>query len=122
MIRAIALLPSALLLSLLVCAGLSFSQAVQQPIITAHIIAHSHCDPGWLDTFEVTLHLVRLYISLVPLNEASFQTYYRKDVATILSRVFEALLADEKKRFIWSETYDAFTINTTILTYFCCQV
>ena len=35
-----------------------------------HIIPHSHCDPGWLDTFE---------------------QYYRRDVGRILTGVMHAL-------------------------------
>jgi hypothetical protein len=47
-----------------------------------HIIPHSHCDPGWLDTFE---------------------QYYRRDVSRILTGVMNALSRDPSKRFVWSE-------------------
>ena len=50
--------------------------------LQVHIIAHSHCDPGWLDTFE---------------------QYYRRDVSRILTGVTRALSSDRSKRFIWSE-------------------
>lgn len=39
---------------LLLCAVLGSSQASDAPEeLVAHLIPHSHCDPGWLDTFEV---------------------------------------------------------------------
>ena len=47
-----------------------------------HIIPHSHCDPGWLDTFE---------------------QYYRRDVNRILTGVMTELSRDPSKRFVWSE-------------------
>ena len=52
---------------------------------TAHVIPHSHCDPGWLSTFE---------------------TYYNNDVNMILNNVVDVLIGDEggDKTFIWSET------------------
>ena len=49
----------------------------------AHIIGHSHCDPGWLDTFE---------------------QYYQRDVSQIISNVFSVLSRDPKKKFVWSES------------------
>jgi hypothetical protein len=49
-----------------------------------HLIAHSHCDPGWLETLD---------------------QYYRRDVAMILSNVVGELTADKSKRFIWAEVY-----------------
>ena len=48
-----------------------------------HIIAHSHCDPGWLNTFE---------------------GYYMADVRAILDSVLGALQRDATRRFVWSET------------------
>ena len=48
-----------------------------------HIIAHSHCDPGWLNTFE---------------------GYYMADVRGILDSVLSALQRDTSRRFVWSET------------------
>ena len=48
-----------------------------------HIIAHSHCDPGWLNTFE---------------------GYYMADVRGILDSVLSALQKDPSRRFVWSET------------------
>ena len=48
-----------------------------------HIIPHSHCDPGWLQTFE---------------------GYYQSDVRSIISGVVNELLTDTSKRFVWSET------------------
>ena len=52
-----------------------------QPLV-AHIIAHSHCDPGWLESFE---------------------GYYSTQVASILSSVMQALREDPSRRFIWAE-------------------
>lgn len=43
----------------------------------------SHCDPGWLSTFE---------------------QYYANDVRRILGSVVDELLNDPKKTFIWAET------------------
>jgi alpha-mannosidase II len=51
-------------------------------LLHVHIIPHSHCDPGWLDTFE---------------------RYYQKDVSHILSGVLTQLWADRSRRFIWAE-------------------
>ena len=67
-------------LVLLVNAFLLLSANAQT--LYAHIIAHSHCDPGWLDTFE---------------------QYYRRDVSRILTGVTRALADDPSKRFVWSE-------------------
>lgn len=50
--------------------------------LTVHIIPHSHCDPGWLESFE---------------------GYYLSQVHTILSSVTEALTADKRRKFIWAE-------------------
>ena len=74
-----------LLLPLLVLAlqaGPASPSADSSEVQYFHLIAHSHCDPGWLETFE---------------------GYFNRDVAAILSGVTEALYADPGKRFIWSE-------------------
>ena len=49
-----------------------------------HIIAHSHCDPGWLNTFE---------------------GYYTQEVKTILDAVLRELQGQghEHRKFVWSE-------------------
>lgn len=47
------------------------------------IVPHSHCDPGWLDTFEA---------------------YYNRDVRSILDSVLQSLSSDAAKRFVWAET------------------
>src|ERR1700722_453778 len=48
-----------------------------------HIIAHSHCDPGWLNTFE---------------------GYYGAEVRTILDAIVRELAKDSRRKFTWSET------------------
>lgn len=53
------------------------------PPLTVHIIAHSHCDPGWLESFE---------------------GYYQSQVGRILSNVMGELTADSARRFVWAET------------------
>jgi hypothetical protein len=47
-----------------------------------HIIPHSHCDPGWLTTFE---------------------GYYDGQVKGILTNVFNELNNDPTKTFVWAE-------------------
>jgi hypothetical protein len=47
-----------------------------------HIIGHSHCDPGWLRSFE---------------------GYYSTQVGDILSGVTRQLWEDSSRRFVWSE-------------------
>jgi hypothetical protein len=51
-------------------------------IPVGHIIPHSHCDPGWLKTYE---------------------KYYKEDVETILTNVMTQLNIDSRKRFIWAD-------------------
>ena len=70
-----------LLLLLLTTLALLTTRVAGETLMV-HIIPHSHCDPGWLDTFE---------------------QYYRRDVSRILTGVTNALSADPNKRFIWSE-------------------
>lgn len=52
------------------------------PPVVGHIIPHSHCDGGWLDTFE---------------------TYYLSQVGTILTRVVTSLKDHPERKFIWAE-------------------
>ena len=59
----------------------SSSSSSHSPII-GHIIPHSHCDGGWLDTFE---------------------TYYLSQVSSILSRVVTSLKKSPERKFIWAE-------------------
>ncbi|KAL6080566.1 Alpha-mannosidase 2 [Balamuthia mandrillaris] len=51
---------------------------------TTHVymIPHSHCDPGWLLTFE---------------------QYHQQQVATILTNVVQALNGQPHRRFVWAE-------------------
>eukprot|EP00954_Amorphochlora_amoebiformis_P000727 56689-Amorphochlora_amoeboformis.AAC.1 len=58
------------------------ANAGDDEVITAHIIPHSHCDPGWLSTFE---------------------GYYTSDVNRILDEAVNQLIGDSKRRFIWAE-------------------
>ena len=62
--------------------GSSGLVAADDDVLHVHIIPHSHCDPGWLDTFE---------------------RYYQKDVSHILSGVLSQLWADRSRRFVWAE-------------------
>lgn len=50
--------------------------------LVAHIIPHSHCDPGWLKTYK---------------------EYYDQNVNRILTNVYQYLSADSKRTFIWAE-------------------
>lgn len=56
--------------------------AVGDDTLHVHIVPHSHCDPGWLSTFE---------------------GYYTSDVNRIISSVVDQLLGDPMKRFVWAE-------------------
>jgi hypothetical protein len=51
-------------------------------IPVGHIIPHSHCDPGWIKTYE---------------------KYYKEDVEKILTNVMTHLHMDSRKRFIWAD-------------------
>jgi alpha-mannosidase II len=51
-------------------------------IIEAHLIPHSHCDPGWLQTYE---------------------GYYHSKVSHILTNVVAELLKNSSRTFVWSE-------------------
>lgn len=64
------------------CAAACLSSAAAVPL-TAHIIAHSHCDPGWLESFE---------------------GYYSTQVHGILSSVVDQLSRERDRRFVWAET------------------
>ncbi|EFA76619.1 alpha-mannosidase [Heterostelium album PN500] len=50
--------------------------------LTIHLICHSHCDSGWLKTFN---------------------DYFHDDVKYILDGIVENLVSDRSKKFIWSE-------------------
>lgn len=52
------------------------------PPLYVHLIPHSHCDPGWLNSFE---------------------GYYSDEVARILGNVVEQLEQSGDRRFIWAE-------------------
>lgn len=72
------------------CALFSAVAAVEREVeedfgelVHVHLIPHSHCDPGWLSTFE---------------------EYYLRDVSVILTNVVYELQNDPAKRFIWSES------------------
>ena len=47
-----------------------------------YVVPHSHCDPGWLKTFD---------------------EYFQLQTKKIISSVVEALLADPQRTFIWAE-------------------
>ena len=46
------------------------------------VVPHSHCDPGWIKTFD---------------------KYFQTQTKKIISSVVESLLKDPKRRFIWAE-------------------
>eukprot|EP01117_Protostelium_nocturnum_P002404 TRINITY_DN1308_c0_g1_i1.p1 TRINITY_DN1308_c0_g1~~TRINITY_DN1308_c0_g1_i1.p1 ORF type:complete len:1186 (+),score=397.13 TRINITY_DN1308_c0_g1_i1:18-3575(+) len=58
------------------------SVVVAEELLSVHLIAHSHCDPGWLMTDR---------------------EYYDRDVKHILNGVFDILKSDPTKRFNWAE-------------------
>jgi len=72
---------TSVILTLVVLVVLFTSQGKTNKL-TVHIIPHSHCDPGWLQTYE---------------------DYYRNYVSRILSGVVNNLANDPTKTFIWAE-------------------
>jgi hypothetical protein len=46
------------------------------------VVPHSHCDPGWIKTFDA---------------------YFQNQVKQILTTVVEALVADKRRAFVWAE-------------------
>jgi len=75
--------PSLLLVAVVFASAGVGTGADAEEVLTAHIIPHSHCDPGWLSTFE---------------------GYYTSDVNRIISAATDQLLNDKNKRFVWAET------------------
>ncbi|KNC56371.1 alpha-mannosidase 2 [Thecamonas trahens ATCC 50062] len=76
------LLVGAAVAAWLVAAVLASPAAAAGDELNVFILAHSHCDPGWLNTFE---------------------GYFQRDVNAILSNVVTALQQDARRRFIWAE-------------------
>jgi hypothetical protein len=50
---------------------------------TIHVIAHSHCDPGYRESFE---------------------EYWKYNVSFIIDGMLNALSRDQNKRFVWEDT------------------
>lgn len=57
------------------------SVSAEQPL-TVYVIPHSHCDPGWLKTFD---------------------QYFQTQTKNIITTVIQALAKDKKRKFIWAE-------------------
>jgi hypothetical protein len=51
--------------------------------LVVHIVPHSHCDPGWLNTFE---------------------GYFLNEVSAILDSVVHALWKHPHRSFVWAES------------------
>jgi alpha-mannosidase II len=54
----------------------------QQNPLQIFVVPHSHCDPGWIKTFD---------------------DYFQSQTRQILTSVYQALMADDRRRFIWAE-------------------
>ncbi len=50
--------------------------------LTVYVIPHSHCDPGWLKTFD---------------------QYFQSQTKSIITTVVDALAKDKRRKFIWAE-------------------
>lgn len=61
----------------------NFAQQSNSNDLNVFIIPHSHCDPGWLETFE---------------------GYYSSQVSRILDSVTSALSHNAARKFVWAET------------------
>ena len=67
---------------LLAAAAVAAGGAGDTDVLQVYLVGHSHCDPGWLNTFE---------------------EYYAQQVGEILTHVVAALLRDEQRKFVWAE-------------------
>lgn len=72
-------------------------------IIDAHLIPHSHCDPGWLETYEVLIIKSNNYKIAPNIHKSFMQGYYHSKVSQILTNVVEQLTKNSTRTFIWSE-------------------
>lgn len=54
----------------------------KQGPLTVFVVPHSHCDPGWIKTFD---------------------EYFQSQTKSILTTVVHALAKDPKRKFVWAE-------------------
>ena len=92
--RYAAWLVAALLCWLLFLPGVEAAPQSSEDIIVAHLVPHSHDDPGWLRTVD---------------------EYHYEYVRYILDEVIDALVANSSRRFIQGTAW----LITCILVWYC---